>query len=373
MSTEVTASVALNYEDKARMLLKVREWLIAIKEIDERITLEREEWIPWWEEQIPIARDIETLGAAIRIEMETRRGEALAKESERRGGDQKSEVARNQSVALPHFANQTDSKAHSERQKRKEARELGSTPERAVTTRAYIRKTVHEGKKPSMRAALKEVRNVFRAPTPQPEQPLKSAAYDRDRVRRTMYDRIQEVLAGEQPTDLGSAFHGGYSSSISLIEWLDVTSTPKGRILSIDREFFAYCSRRALTPALQPLIEELTERRRDFAAFCAEPVCNPNTPNSTMPWVSRETKTLRQIEILNWLETQLSERPDYYGTLERLRNQLHERRKDYWTAKNKNTFITEIANLTNITAEVDWIEGELVKLVNPLTPDTPPK
>jgi hypothetical protein len=171
-------------EQKATLISEALHALRAAHAIDERDDLDASSFLVWYDATIPEVKDIEILSAAMRIELSKRRGDRLALEGERRGGNSK--VTRRVTL-LPR-----------ERKQRSHDRLMAAQPS-AVDT--YVRREAKAGRAPTVTAAVRAAKSarVAKSQTPSPSSrpPRPMAQPDlstfQKSVRAEVHERILQV------------------------------------------------------------------------------------------------------------------------------------------------------------------------------------
>ena len=282
---------------KAQLLQDALQTLQAAHGLDERDDLDAANFLEWYDRTIPDVRDIKILAGAMEIEMARRRGERVALEGERRGGDTKV----TQCVTLLSEAS---------RKQRSRDRLVAEHPDVVQT---YVQREVKAGRIPTVRHAI-GVASAARA-TAAPQRIAKQVAATQ--ARQSEFDEqafaaITKVADGTRRTDDQVGKVIGYQTPsflqrIRLIPWLRIDRTPEGLMFQIDEPLRAICEGRLPRPTLsyqstdqflRNLRAEITRRRKEN-----------HDEFLKRRWNSELILKREQTSLLDWIEQELDRVP----------------------------------------------------------------
>ena len=283
---------------KAHLIQEALQTLQTAHQIDERDDLTAASFLEWYDCTIPDVRDIKILAGAMEIELARRRGERIAKEGERRGGDTKV----NQCVTLV---------SDLEKSRRSQERALAAEPD---AVRAFVQREVKAGKMPSMRGAV-GVARAARA-TAAPHRLTKKAEAEQVRQHHQEEQTIAAILKltdGRRRTEAQIATLTGHQTAafflqrIRLIPWLRLDRTPEGLVFHVDEELRAICEGRRPRPQLS--YQSIDQFLRDLRAELTRRRKENHDEFQKRRWNSELILKREQTTLLDWIEQQLDRVP----------------------------------------------------------------
>jgi hypothetical protein len=297
--------------DKARLITEALDTLRGANAIDERETLDATSWVAWYDATVPRVTDIEVLAGAMKVELSIRRGERIAAEGERRGGDQKSADIKVSTV---------DTLILAERIERSKDRRLA---EHADAVRTYVQAEATACRVPTRTGAMRMVKaRTIRGSAPATQRApavasqFRGAQIKAQRRAEQILAALEVVADGTHRSDSvlqrairsqGSLRIEDFFRTIRLIPWLAITRDDTGTTLTIDEELRAICDGRTPRPALggrsitaflNHLRAEIQRRRKEN-----------HDEYKKKKWVSDLIAKRTQTLLLDWIEEELNTLP----------------------------------------------------------------
>jgi hypothetical protein len=307
MTTETTQPnpAPFTAADKARLIGEALATLRGAHAIDERETLDPGAWVAWYDATLPNVRDIKTLAHAMDIELSLRRGQRVAEEGERRGGDQRSKLTPGVSLKPSEW------KRRSEDHTLHKARPLVEN---------YRQQEIEAGRTPTRKAALRVAR-------PRPDAPAASRKATQFHVGQLKAQQraggilaaLTAVADGTHYTDaaLRRAIRhhatlevAEFLKSVRLIPWLAITRDDRGTTFTIDEDLRDICDGRRPRPTLVEGGQSLADFLHHLRAEIRRRRKENHDEFRKRKWNSELIHKGEQTAILDWIEEQLDRLPE---------------------------------------------------------------